>query len=72
MTIRSEFRFNLFNEVGLNKQSQLEAIFSEALDKIEKLVPKSRPMSLVVTHMQDAHAWAQRALAEEPSNLEGA
>lgn len=68
MAMRNEFQVHLLNDAGLDKATQLGEIFSEALDKIEKLVPAGRPRSLVVTKLQEASYWAKRGIAEDTTN----
>jgi hypothetical protein len=66
--MRQEFQVHMLNDDGVDKASQLGEIFSTALTEIEKLVPKSRELSLVVTHLQDASFWAKRGIAVDPAN----
>lgn len=66
--MRDEFRVHLLNDLGIDAAKEIGEVFSEALDKIERLVPKGRPLSLVVTKLQEASYWAKRGIAELPAN----
>jgi hypothetical protein len=65
---RAEFNVHLLNEEGLKKASDIAEILSEALTKLEVLVPKGREMSLVVTKLQEAGFFAKRGMALDPTN----
>jgi len=43
-------------------------IFIVALDDVETLIPPGRERSLVVTKLQEASFFAERAIALDPSN----
>jgi len=69
---RSEFNVHVLNEEGLKKAADVGEIFSEALTKIEALMPVGpiapRERAIVVTKMQEAAFFAKRAVAIEPAN----
>jgi hypothetical protein len=66
--IRSEFQVHILNADGLSKASALQDIFTEALNKIEAIVPPTRERALVVTKLQEACFFAKRAVAILPEN----
>ncbi len=66
--MRQEFQVHKLNETGLAKAEQLGEVFSEALAKIEALIPASRGLSLVVTKLQEASFFAKREIATQPDN----
>jgi hypothetical protein len=66
--MRAEFQVHLLNDQGLAKATELGEIFSEALSKIESLVPAGRERALVVTKLQEASFFAKRGIAVDPSN----
>jgi len=65
---RSEFQVHLLNETGLAKAKALGDVFSEALDKIEAIVPPGRDRSLVITKLQEASFFAKRGIATLTEN----
>jgi len=76
MPIREEFQSPLLNDAGLAHALELAEEFSRLLDKVEELTkcslgahpaPNGREVALVRTHLQDASAWAKRALAKHPA-----
>jgi hypothetical protein len=69
-SIRPEFQVHILNASGLGKASALQDIFTDALNKIEALVPPTRERSLVVTKLQEACFFAKRAIAILPENQE--
>ncbi len=50
----------------------MSEIFSDALTRIESLVPAGRERALVVTKLQEACYFAKRGIALDPTNLEAA
>lgn len=66
--IRQEFQVHLLNETGISKAAQLGCIFSEALEKIEAIVPAGRERALIITKLQEASFFAKRAIATIPEN----
>jgi len=66
--MRDEFQVHMLNDTGIAAATQLGEIFSEALTKIDALVPPGRERALVVTKMQEASYWAKRAIAVVPTN----
>jgi hypothetical protein len=60
---RQEFQIHLLNETGLAKANALGDILSDALDKIEAIVPAGRDRSLVITKLQEAGFFAKRGMA---------
>jgi len=67
-TPRTEFSVHILNEQGLSKAGDLADIFSDALDKIEALVPAGRERALVITKLQEACFFGKRAIALDPAN----
>lgn len=73
--VRTEFQVHILNEQGLSKARELGEAFTEALDKIEALVPPGRERALVITKLQEASFFAKRGIAvvtenQAPSNEE--
>lgn len=68
MATRPEFSVHLLNETGICKAAALADIFSEALDKIEAILPPGRERALVITKLQEAAFFAKRGIAIDPSN----
>lgn len=68
MSVRAEFQTHLLNERGLAAASAIGQVFSDALDKIEALVPSGRERALVTTKLQEAAFFAKRAIAVDPAN----
>jgi hypothetical protein len=67
--IRKEFRVHRLNEGGLKKCEELAVAFSSTLDLIDALAPlPSREKSVAITNLEQASAWAKRALAQNPEN----
>jgi hypothetical protein len=66
--MRTEFQVHLLNEQGLAKAKALGEIFTEALNKIEALVPAGRERALVLTKLQEAAFFAKRGIAVDPAN----
>jgi hypothetical protein len=66
---RPEFDTHQLNEAGLEKAKTIGDIFSDALSDLERLIPKSREHSLVVTKLQEAKHFAVRAVAMDPLNV---
>ena len=70
--MRQEFQVHLLNDKGIAKARELGEEFSIFLDKLERLVPPGRPLSLVITKLQEASFFAKRGIAELPENQQGA
>lgn len=68
MAIRPEFQVHLLNDAGIDKAKMLAEIFTTALNDLEKIVPPGRPLSLVVTNLQQAAYWAKNGMAVDPTN----
>lgn len=66
MSIREEFQVHLINPEGIAAAEAIALALSEALDKVDAIVPAGRERSLFVTNMQQAAFWAKRAIAIEP------
>lgn len=66
--MRKEFQVHILNEQGIAKATELGEIFSEALSKIEAIVPPGRDLSLVVTRLQEASFFAKRGIAVDAGN----
>lgn len=56
------------NEEGLAKLDAAARVFSEALTKLETLVGPGRPLSIVITKLQEAHAFARIGIGLDPRN----
>lgn len=71
-TVRSEFQVHLLNDEGISKAAELSVVFSQALTKIEHLVPRTpetgRLLALVTTKLQEASFFAKRAIAVDVTN----
>ena len=68
--IREEFAVHMLNDAGKSKAHSLAEAFSSLLDTIEGMLPASRELSLVKTHLQEASFFAKRGMAMNPSNQE--
>ena len=66
--MRPEFSVYLLNDNGIEKALALGEVFSEALLKIEALVPAGRERALVITKLQEASFFAKRGIAVDPAN----
>lgn len=66
--IRSEFQVHMLNEQGIARASALGEVFSDALNKIEALVPAGRERAIVITHLQEASFFAKRGVATQKEN----
>ncbi len=64
--MRDEFKVHRLNADGMAKAQMLGDIFSEALEKIEAIIPPGRERALVVTKLQEASFFAKRAVAAHP------
>jgi len=65
---RDEFKVHLLNPTGIAKATELSDIFSDALTRIESLVPAGRERALVVTKLQEACFFAKRGIALDSAN----
>lgn len=68
--VRQEFQVHLLNDQGIGRAQMLGAVFSEALDRIEAIIPPGRDRAIVVTKLQEASFFAKRAIAADPVNQE--
>jgi len=68
--MKNEFAVHKLNEAGLAKANAIGEAFSALLEHVEKECPKGRPLSLVITKLQEASFWAKRSIAELPENQE--
>lgn len=66
--IRSEFQVHILNEQGIAKARELGEVFTDALNKIESLVPPGRERALVITKLQEASFFAKRGIAAVAEN----
>ncbi len=66
--VRPEFNVHSLNDQGIAKATELGEVFSEALDKIEAVVPAGRERALVVTKLQEAKFFAVRGVALDKAN----
>lgn len=48
-TPRTEFQVHILNDQGISKAGEIASVFSDALAKIEVLVPSGRERSLTFT-----------------------
>lgn len=69
--MRQEFQVHMLNEQGIARAIELGEIFSDALTKIEALVPSGRERALVVIKLQEASYFAKRGIAVDPANQKG-
>lgn len=69
--MRSEFDVHLLNDVGLTRARELAEVFSDALTRIEALVPPGRERALVITKLQEACFFAKRGIAVDSANQRG-
>lgn len=65
---RPEFQSHELSNAGLEKVGIAKEAFSDLLDKLEPLIPPSRPRSEVITLLQTACQWAVRGIAEDTTN----
>lgn len=66
--MRDEFKTTILNETGVAATTAIANIMGEALEKLERIVPKSREAALMVTNLQQASFWAKKAVAMAPGN----
>jgi len=66
--VRPEFENHLLSERGLLRSTEIRAAYSALLGIIERHVPKSRELSLALTHLQDSATWAVSGLINNPEN----
>lgn len=57
----------VLNDLGVTATSTVALILGEALEKLEKIVPKGREAALMITNLQQACMWAKRGVAQDPS-----
>lgn len=69
--MRDEFKTTILNENGVAATTAIANIMGEALEKLERIVPKGREAALMVTNLQQASFWAKKAVAMAPGNGEG-
>ena len=62
--MRNEFRTYVLGAQDRETLNGIGEIFSEALTKLESLVPQGRSRALMVTKLQEADIWAKRGVAE--------
>lgn len=65
---RPEFDVHVLNPAGLARAREIAVVFSEALTKLEALVPPGRERALVVTKLQEAAFFAKRGIAVDKDN----
>lgn len=68
--MRSEFQVHMLNEQGKAKAAAIAEVFSEALDKLEKLDVDGRELALVKTKSEEACFFAKRSMASKAQNQE--
>lgn len=67
--LRPEFTPQLLNEKGIETSAAVRRVYSEALTKLEALLPVAgRERSLMITALQESSMWAIRATSQDPSN----
>lgn len=69
--MRQEFAVHMLNDAGISKATALGEILSDALDKIEAILPPGRERALVVTKLQEAGFFAKRGIAVDVANQKG-
>jgi hypothetical protein len=63
--IRKEFDYVSPTPEGLDNIRQLRLVFSDVAEAVERLVPPSRGRALALTKLEEAAAWAIKAVAHE-------
>lgn len=66
--MRQEFQVHILNAAGLEKANQIAEICSDALEKLETLVPVGRERALLVTKFQELAFFAKRGMAMDKAN----
>lgn len=66
--VRPEFAPHRLNQSGAAAAEEVRRAFSYVLEKLDANVPPGRAKALVVTKLQEAAHWANRGIAEFPSN----
>ena len=61
--IRPEFQHRTLTEAGVAGTNVVAAAISEALDKIEAVLPAGRERAVVITKLQEAAFFANRGVA---------
>jgi hypothetical protein len=67
---RYEFQLPKLNDRGNALAATANALLSDTLVAIEEMIPAGRERSLVVTKLQEAHAFLLRGIALDPQNQE--
>ena len=71
MAIRPEFEHHNLNSLGQTRTDAVREAFSDLLNSIDILSPgSSRAKSVMITKLQEACSWANRAVAESTENQE--
>lgn len=66
--MRDEFKTTILNDHGIEAATAIANILGEALEKLERIVPKGREAALMVTNLQQASFWAKKGIAMSPEN----
>lgn len=61
------FTQTLLNDDGQALSDQIAAGFSELAHTLGACLPAGRPLSLVMTKLEEANGWAQAAIRGEPA-----
>ena len=62
MPIEKEFAFCIPSEKGKELMNKYRHAFSDLLRDLRSDIPSCRELSLVVTHLEDANTWLNKAI----------
>lgn len=68
--MNKEFTVHMLNELGKKKAGEIASAFDECLDKLKKLCPDGREMSLVKTKLEEASFFAKKSMACHSENCQ--
>lgn len=66
--MRQEFQVHILNDAGLEKATQIAEICSDALERLETLVPVGRERAVMITKFQELAFFAKRGMAMDKAN----
>ena len=60
--MKKTFAYHKPSAASLDALAKLRVLFSTAADEMERLCPKSRELSVALTHIETAAMWANKAV----------
>lgn len=66
--MNKEFAVHMLNDEGKTKAAEIAQAFDDCLERLMKVCPASRELSITKTKLEEACFFAKKAMASDPQN----